>query len=119
MTSVSGTNSANSASSSSSSNSMSAYNNLTEGDFMTLLTTQLANQDPTNPVDDTQMLAQLAQFSTLAAADTTNSDLSTISGQISSATGTSGVDSSSGTSGTGSTGTGSSGTNTPSSGVMA
>ncbi len=71
--------------------SLSAYNKLTEGDFMKLLTTQLANQDPTSPVDDTQMLAQLAQFSTLAAADTTNSDLSTISGQISSATGTPGI----------------------------
>ena len=96
MTSISSTSAATS-STGNSSNSMSAYNNLTEGDFMTLLTTQLANQDPTNPVDDTQMLAQLAQFSTLAAADTTNTDLSTISGQISTATGTAGVGSSSST----------------------
>ena len=97
MTSVSSTSSTTPSSSTSSttSSSNSAYNNLTEGDFMQLLTTQLANQDPTNPVDDTQMLAQLAQFSTLAAADTTNTDLSTISGQISTATGTPGVSSSS------------------------
>jgi flagellar basal-body rod modification protein FlgD len=92
MTSISSTNAAQS-SGSNSTNSTSAYNNLTEGDFMKLLTTQLANQDPTSPVDDTQMLAQLAQFSTLAAADTTNTDLSTISGQISTATGVPGVSS--------------------------
>jgi len=95
MTSISSTTP--SSSNSTASGSMSAYNKLTEGDFMTLLTTQLANQDPTNPVDDTQMLAQLAQFSTLAAADTTNTDLSTISSQISTATGTAGVGSSSST----------------------
>jgi flagellar basal-body rod modification protein FlgD len=106
MTSISSTSAANASTSSGSANSTSAYNKLTEGDFMTLLTTQLANQDPTAPVDDTQMLAQLAQFSTLAAADTTNTDLSTISGQISTATGTPGI-----TSSTGST--------TPASGVMA
>jgi flagellar basal-body rod modification protein FlgD len=86
MTTVSSTSST--SSTNSSTNSMGAYNNLTEADFMQLLTTQLANQDPTNPVDNTQMLAQLAQFSTLAAANTTNSDLSTISGQIGTATGT-------------------------------
>lgn len=33
--------------------------------FMTLLTTQLQNQDPTNPTDNSQMVAQLAQFSSL------------------------------------------------------
>jgi flagellar basal-body rod modification protein FlgD len=37
------------------------------------------------------MLAQLAQFSTLAAANTTNSNLSTFSGQITAATGVPGV----------------------------
>jgi flagellar basal-body rod modification protein FlgD len=101
MTAVSNTSS--STNSAASSALPSAYNNLTEGDFMTLLTTQLANQDPTAPVDNTQMLAQLAQFSTLAAATTTNTDLGTISGQISSATGTAGINSAasgSGTSGT-------------------
>lgn len=38
---------------------------LTEQNFLQLLTTQLANQDPSQPVDQTQMLAQLAQFSTV------------------------------------------------------
>jgi flagellar basal-body rod modification protein FlgD len=37
--------------------------------FLSLLTTQLANQDPLNPMDDTQSVAQLAQFSALQASD--------------------------------------------------
>ena len=35
--------------------------------FLKLLTTQLQNQDPLNPVDQTQSIAQLAQFSSLQA----------------------------------------------------
>jgi flagellar basal-body rod modification protein FlgD len=37
--------------------------------FLTLLTTQLSNQDPLNPMDDTQSVSQLAQFSALQASD--------------------------------------------------
>ena len=33
--------------------------------FLKLLSTQLSNQDPTAPQDESQMLAQLAQFSTV------------------------------------------------------
>ena len=33
--------------------------------FLKLLSTQLSNQDPTSPQDQSQMLAQLAQFSTV------------------------------------------------------
>ena len=36
---------------------------LGEDAFLKLLTTQLANQDPLKPMDDTQSIAQLAQFS--------------------------------------------------------
>lgn len=32
---------------------------------MKLLVTQLAHQDPTKPMDDTEFIAQLAQFSSL------------------------------------------------------
>lgn len=39
--------------------------NLGEQAFLQLLSTQLSNQDPLAPTDDTQMLAQLAQFSTV------------------------------------------------------
>ncbi len=38
---------------------------LGKDEFMTLLTTQLKYQDPSQPVDNSQMIAQLAQFSQL------------------------------------------------------
>jgi flagellar basal-body rod modification protein FlgD len=38
---------------------------LGEDTFLTLLTTQLQNQDPTNPVSNEQFVSQLAQFSQL------------------------------------------------------
>ncbi|NLJ61291.1 MAG: hypothetical protein GX338_10145 [Firmicutes bacterium] len=39
--------------------------NLGKDDFMRLLITELRYQDALNPVDDREMIAQLAQFSTL------------------------------------------------------
>lgn len=51
---------------------------ITTQDFMTLLTTQLQNQDPTNPVDPTQFVTQLAQFTTLDQVSQINSLLQTI-----------------------------------------
>ena len=41
-------------------------------EFLQLLTTELRNQDPMNPVDDTQSVAQLAQFSALSATEELN-----------------------------------------------
>ena len=38
---------------------------LGKDDFFFFLITQLSNQDPTNPVEDTQFIAQMAQFSSL------------------------------------------------------
>jgi flagellar basal-body rod modification protein FlgD len=35
-------------------------------DFLTLLSAELQNQDPTNPMDNKDMVLQLAQFSTLS-----------------------------------------------------
>ena len=43
--------------------------------FLKLLLEQMKNQDPTKPVDQTQMLAQLAQFSSVGQAISTNSKL--------------------------------------------
>lgn len=42
-------------------------------EFLQLLTTELQNQDPMKPVDDTQSVAQLAQFSALSATEELNS----------------------------------------------
>jgi flagellar basal-body rod modification protein FlgD len=50
----------------SSGTSSSSNNTLGQDAFLKLLTTQMQNQDPLNPVDNTQMLAQLAQFSQLS-----------------------------------------------------
>ena len=41
---------------------------LGENEFLQLLTTQLQNQNPLQPMDDTQSVAELAQFSSLQAA---------------------------------------------------
>jgi flagellar basal-body rod modification protein FlgD len=50
----------------SSGTSSSSNDTLGQDAFLKLLTTQMQNQDPLNPVDNTQMLAQLAQFSQLS-----------------------------------------------------
>ncbi|HAS85590.1 MAG TPA: hypothetical protein DCS31_02165, partial [Candidatus Competibacteraceae bacterium] len=44
-----------------------ANDQLNQADFLRLLTTQMQNQDPTNPLDGQQFMAQMAQFSTLNA----------------------------------------------------
>src|SRR5690242_17407605 len=52
-------------------------------EFLTLLTAQLKNQDPTNPTDPTQFVAQLAQFSTVEQLTKGNTTLNTISQSLS------------------------------------
>ena len=49
-----------------------------EQTFLQLLVTQLQNQDPTNPVDGTQFVAQLAQFSELEQMINVNTNLQQI-----------------------------------------
>ncbi len=51
-------------------------NQLGPNDFMTLLVTQLKNQDPTNPVDPTQFVGQLVQFNSLEQLISINQELS-------------------------------------------
>jgi len=49
--------------------------------FLKLLTAQLANQDPLNPMENTEFVAQLAQFSALEQAIETNTRLAMLSVQ--------------------------------------
>jgi len=48
---------------------------LGKDEFLKILTTQLANQDPTAPMDDGAFVAQLAQFSTLEQMQNSNDTL--------------------------------------------
>ena len=60
------TSSTNSTGSTSSSSSASSSNSqLTQGDFLQLIATELKSQDPTNPLDPSQFMGQLVQFGTL------------------------------------------------------
>jgi flagellar basal-body rod modification protein FlgD len=51
---------------------------LGQDDFLTLLTTQLKNQDPLSPMDNEAFVAQLAQFSTVSGITEMNKSLSTL-----------------------------------------
>ena len=55
---------------------------LGQADFLRLLTTQLQFQDPLEPVKNEAMLAQMAQFSSLAATTESAATLETISRQL-------------------------------------
>lgn len=55
---------------------------LDSGDFLRLLTTQLTIQDPLEPVNNEQMLAQMAQFSSLAATTESGATLGAISDKL-------------------------------------
>jgi flagellar hook assembly protein FlgD len=48
---------------------------LGQADFLTLLVTQLKNQDPLSPLDNEAFVAQLAQFSTVSGINASNEKL--------------------------------------------
>ncbi|MBA4161973.1 MAG: hypothetical protein C0515_07835 [Novosphingobium sp.] len=56
--------------------------NLGQADFIRLMTTQMKMQDPTDPVDNKEMIAQMAQFSSLSGIENINSTLKAISAQL-------------------------------------
>ncbi|MDA8154443.1 MAG: hypothetical protein M0003_17310 [Acidithiobacillus sp.] len=63
---------------------------LTEQDFLTLLITQLKNQDPTKPASDTQLAQEMASFTTangMSNADTLLQQISTGMDNLNSALG--------------------------------
>ena len=57
-------------------------NDLDKDAFLRLLTTQLANQDPLNPMEDREFIAQLAQFSSLEQMTAMNKTLETKSEEM-------------------------------------
>jgi flagellar basal-body rod modification protein FlgD len=72
---TSGTAPASTATASSSSSGTTA---LGENDFLQLLITQLENQDPTSPMDDTQFVSELAQFQSLESSNNTEQAVETL-----------------------------------------
>lgn len=60
----------------------SAEQKLDEKAFLRLMTAQLKEQDPFDPVDNTAMVAQMAQFSSVAGISEMNTSLKSIADQI-------------------------------------
>jgi len=57
-------------------------NTLDQSSFLKLLTTQMTTQDPFNPVDNTQMVAQMAQFSSTTGIAEMNQSLKSIQSSL-------------------------------------
>jgi flagellar basal-body rod modification protein FlgD len=55
-----------------------AQQTLTQNDFLQLLVAQMENQDPMNPQSDTDMAAQMAQFTSLTQSSAMSSSLSAL-----------------------------------------
>ena len=60
-----------------------AKNVLDKDDFLQILLTQLTHQDPTQPLEDKEFIAQMAQFSTLEQMMGIGEDMSRMSGLLS------------------------------------
>jgi len=57
---------------------------MTQSDFLQLLTTQLQDQDPTQPMDDSQMASELAQFATLSTDQDIDSQVQSLNSNVTS-----------------------------------
>lgn len=53
-----------------------------EAQFLKLLTTQLQNQDPLNPMDNAQMTSQIAQINTVSGITQLNANVTALTGQF-------------------------------------
>jgi flagellar basal-body rod modification protein FlgD len=60
----------------------SGFASLGQQDFFRLMTTQMQMQDPFDPVDNKEMLAQMAQFSSLAGISTMGDTLTSIADKL-------------------------------------
>ncbi|MDP9045467.1 MAG: flagellar hook assembly protein FlgD [Pseudomonadota bacterium] len=54
----------------------------TQAQFLKLLTTQLQNQDPLNPMDNAQLTSQIAQINTVSGIATLNTSVQSLSSQF-------------------------------------
>lgn len=79
MSTVNSVNSGNAVTSAIANNSV---NSLGINDFIQLMTTQLKYQDPTQPQDSTQFVAQLAQFSTVSGVQQMNTSITSLIDQM-------------------------------------
>ena len=59
-----------------------ASDELGKDDFLKLLITQLTHQDPTEPMDDRELIAQMAQFSTLEQMTNLSAELQRLGGLL-------------------------------------
>jgi flagellar basal-body rod modification protein FlgD len=75
MTSVSSYNATSGMTPSSASQTSNPSQTLNQSDFLKLLVTQMTSQDPLSPESDTDMAAQMAQFSSLQASQNTEQDI--------------------------------------------
>lgn len=57
---------------------------LSQGDFLKLMTSQLQNQDPLKPLDNSEFVSQMAQFSTVSGIQSLQDSFSTLAGSLSS-----------------------------------
>jgi flagellar basal-body rod modification protein FlgD len=70
------------------SKSTSATTDVSTNEFLKLLVTQLQNQDPMNPMDNTEFLTQLASFSSMEQLVSINQGVTTLANASSSDTST-------------------------------
>ena len=79
---VTGTTSTTGASTAAPQKAAGGFSTLGQEDFLRLLTVQMEQQDPFDPVDNKEMLAQMAQFSSLSGITQMNATLEGISSKL-------------------------------------